>query len=342
MHLQGHLLYIDITQVCGIGCTFCMYANRHKSGISMKLTESARKNLSTLINSPDVKRISISGEGEPLNNATVFHEILGLSEGKKCFEFITSGFYPHQNLEEFYETTNQIVLHNGDSCNIRLSSDSHHIEKVKWRAHGFSLDYALRCMPSGLSFSFRSIDTDRYFTRKYLVSELAAWGIEARAEPHSILEDRLIVGDCDYSIDYKNLVHPDPSTPAGYMDMLSYVQAIESKINKRFTFGSLNNHPKTNGMDVTIKPNGDVYLYGIKNHHMGNIHFDQIDWFHLEKHVHENKLINALYTQPLTDLLLKIENTELLQSIIEKVNNPYWLVKELMNHSGMLEQWGAT
>lgn len=25
MHLQGHLLYIDITQICGIGCAFCMY-----------------------------------------------------------------------------------------------------------------------------------------------------------------------------------------------------------------------------------------------------------------------------------------------------------------------------
>lgn len=27
MDLQGHLLYIDLTQICGIGCAFCMYAD---------------------------------------------------------------------------------------------------------------------------------------------------------------------------------------------------------------------------------------------------------------------------------------------------------------------------
>ena len=115
MHLQGHLLYIDITQICGIGCAFCMYADKHKAGISMELSTLARENLARLINAPEVKRISISGEGEPLNNAKVFHEILGLSEGGKSFEFITSGFYPHDRMEEFYETTNQIVLDNGDT-----------------------------------------------------------------------------------------------------------------------------------------------------------------------------------------------------------------------------------
>lgn len=124
MDLQGHLLYIDITQICGIGCAFCMYADKHKAGISMELSTLARENLARLINAPEVKRISISGEGEPLNNVKVFHEILGLSEGGKCFEFITSGFYPHDKMADFYDTTNRIVLGNGDVCNIRLDRKS--------------------------------------------------------------------------------------------------------------------------------------------------------------------------------------------------------------------------
>ena len=130
MDLKGHLLYIDITQICGIGCAFCMYADKHKTGMSMELSSLARENLAALINAPDVKRISISGEGEPLNNARVFHEILELSQGGKRFEFITSGFFPHEKMAEFYDTTNRIVLSRGDTCNIRLSSDSHHIDKV--------------------------------------------------------------------------------------------------------------------------------------------------------------------------------------------------------------------
>lgn len=341
MDLQGHLLYIDITQICGIGCAFCMYADKHKAGMSMELSTLARENLAKLINAPEVKRISISGEGEPLNNAKVFHEILELSEGGKCFEFITSGFFPHDKMEDFYDDIERIVSSNGDTCNIRLSADSHHIEKVKWRAHGFSLDYLQRRRPAGLSFSFRSIDTDREFTRRYLIGELASWGVEASIEPCSVLEDVLVVGDERYGIDYKNLVHPAPDTVPGYLDLRGYIEAIESKVNKRFTFGSLNLSPQANGMDVTVKPNGDVYLYGIENQRLGNIHFDRFCWQRLAAHVQETPLVRALYTQPLTELLGRLGNTDLLRSIVAKANNPYWLVKELACHPGLLEQWEA-
>lgn len=339
MDLQGHLLYIDVTQICGIGCAFCMYADKHNTGMSMELSTLARENLARLINAPEVKRVSISGEGEPLNNVKVFHEILGLSEGGKCFEFITSGFFPHDKMAAFYEATDRIVSGNGDTCNIRLSADSHHIEKVKWRAHGFSLDFLLRRRPSGLRFSFRSIDTDRDFTRGYLIGELASWGIEARIESRSILEDVLVVSDERYSIDYKNLVHPAPDTPLGYLNLEGYIKAIESKVNKRFTFGSLNQPPLANGMDVTVKPNGELYLYGIENQRLGNIHFDQIDWQRLATYVRETPLIRTLYTLPLTELLARLENSEVLRSAVVKVNNPYWLVKELAGHAGLLEQW---
>jgi hypothetical protein len=61
----------------------------------------------------DVKRISIGEEGEPLNNATFFHENIDLSKGGRCFEFINSGFLPHVNLKDFYETTNQLGSSNG-------------------------------------------------------------------------------------------------------------------------------------------------------------------------------------------------------------------------------------
>ena len=337
MELQGHLLYIDITQICGIGCSFCMYADKHMSGVSMELSTQARENIAALINAPSVKRISISGEGEPLNNANVFHKILGLSNGGNRFEFITSGFFPHARMADFYDETDRIVTSNGDTCNIRLSADSHHIEKIRWRAHGFSLDYLQRRQPSGLSFSFRSIDTDRHFTRRYLTQELLRWNIEADIIELGPLEDVLVVGQQRFSIDYKNLVHPAVGTSDSYLDMHGYIAAIEMKVNKHFTFGSLNQSPQANGMDVTIKPNGDVYLYGIETQCLGNMHFDRLDWASLQAQLLRNPLARALYTQPLIELLARLENPDLVHSIITRVNNPYWLVKELANHDGMLQ-----
>lgn len=49
----------------------------------------------------------------------------------------------------------------------------------------------------------------------------------------------------------------------------------------------------------------------------------------------------GIRTQPLTELLTRLDNTELLRSIIANANNPYWLVKELAGHAGLLEQWDA-
>lgn len=100
MLFQGHLLYIDITQICGIGCAFCIYADKHKAGISIELSTLARDNLSRLINTPEVERISISGEGEPLNNAKVFHEISGCPKVVSASNSSSVG-YKHDKLEEF-------------------------------------------------------------------------------------------------------------------------------------------------------------------------------------------------------------------------------------------------
>lgn len=193
----------------------------------MELSTLARENLAVLINAPSVKRISISGEGEPLNNAKVFHEILNLSNGMKRFEFITSGFLPHAQMADFYDETDRIIA-NGDTCNIRLSADSHHIEKVKWRAHGFSIDYLQRRQPR-LSFSFRSIDTDRYFTRQYLIQELQHWGIQADIIELGPLEDVLMVMEQRCSIDYKNLVHPATGTSGGISTCTATLQPLRPR-----------------------------------------------------------------------------------------------------------------
>ncbi|KQV83925.1 radical SAM protein [Massilia sp. Root351] len=337
MKLTGHLLYIDITQICGIGCGFCMYADKHARGQSMVLDELSYANLATLINDPEVKRISVSGEGEPLNNIATFHEILRLSEGGKAFEFITSGFLPHDQLERFYHATNEIVAGNGDTCNIRLSADSYHVAKVRHRAHGFSVGYALGQRPEALRFSFRSVDTDRAFTRNYLVEELAAHGHAARIRAESALGDMLLADSTEFGIEYKNHVHPQVLMPGEFLDFYRYIDAIEARYGKRFTLGSLNRFPQDNGMDVTVKPDGQVYFYGAEHIVLGNIHADRIDWRDLRQRLLDDRLLNALYSTPIVNLLDRISDKEAVRHAVARANNPYWVVKELVKVDGLLE-----
>ena len=338
MKMSGHLLYVDTTQICGIGCAFCMYADKHKQGVSMTLSGRARDNLSTLINSEGVKRISISGEGEPLNNIEVFHQILALSSGGNSFEFITSGFFPHELLTDFYDKTNSILSERGDVCNIRLSADSYHIDKIKSRPHAFSLSYWSDRRPSALTFSFRSVEVDREFTRDYLLSELEKRSIFGKVCSRGALEDELLIDDASFWIDYKNVVNPSEFTPNGFMNLYEYVQAIEGRIGKRFTLGSLNAAHLENGMDVTVKPSGDVYFYGVENICLGNIHSDVFDWDLLAERVVSTPLINSLYTRPFLELVENLSDIEVAQSLIQKVNNPYWLIKELARHDGLLDR----
>ena len=58
MNLNGHLLYLDITQRCGVDCSFCMYADKHRNGINFQMSDTASQNLRALINDPSVKRVS--------------------------------------------------------------------------------------------------------------------------------------------------------------------------------------------------------------------------------------------------------------------------------------------
>lgn len=331
MILENHLLYIDITQICGIGCTFCMYSDKHKVNVSMDLTEKAKKNIKNLLNSSSLKRVSISGEGEPLNNIKNFKEILNLSKGDISFEFITSGFIPHEKLAAFYDDINGITIKNNDTCNIRLSSDSYHIAKIKHKPHGFSIKYLLEKNPNNISFSFRSIDTDKKFTRSYLLSELERLDIKGRIEIVNTLEDKLFVGNKEFNIDYKNLVNPHLLI-GEYLNLESYIKAIEEKTGKVFTLGSINKKPLNNGMDITIKPNGDIFFYGIENIRLGNIHSDDVTLDLLSEKLKSNHFFRTLYTTPFIEIIDQLSTNPDVKKIIEKTNNPYWIIKEIFNY----------
>ena len=337
MKLTDHLLYIDITQICGIGCSFCMYSDKHKGGINLTLTEKSKKNLKGLINDNAVKRISISGEGEPLNNIETFHNILDFSHKENEFEFISSGFLPKELMYKFFIDTNNILLKSKSRCNIRISSDSYHLEKIKHRSHGLSIDWFIKNPKSLLSFSFRSIDTDKEFTRNFLVTEAMKFGYHAKIKEVNNLTDEIIINEnYVFKIDYKNLVKPENIENNNFLDLKEYIKEIEIKTNKKFTLGRIN--VENNGMDVTIKPDGSIFFYGIENIKLGNINLDDIDWGDLEDHVKNNKLINNLYRIPFMDLIKPMKNNLILNEIVRRNNNPYWVMKELEMYPDILKE----
>lgn len=336
MKLENHLIYLDITQICEIGCEFCMYSDKHMVRDHLVLTDKAKQNISNLINHKEIKKVSISGEGEPLNNIKAFKEILSLSKGGIAFEFITSGYISNDKLLELYHDVNNLITKNGDTCNIRLSTDSYHISKINNKPHAISIKYLLDNNLTNITVSFRSIDIDKKFTRDYLKKEFALLGMQSDLRVIDTLEDNIIVNNKKFQIDYRNLVKPTFLKDKKYMTLAEYVEAKEQKLNKTFTLGNINKKPSSNGLGITIKPNGDVYFYGIDNNKLANIHIDILDIDFFKEIVKNNKLINTLYTKPFMNLMDKISINDDVKQLIRNANNPYWVIKEIMLYDKFL------
>ena len=181
-----------------------------------------------------------------------------------------------------------------------------------------------------MTFSFRSIDIDKEFTRNYLQEELKLLGIKSKILINDELEDSIIVHNKKLQIDYKNLVKPTFLKDIKYMTLSEYIKAKEKKLNKVFTLGNVNPKALLNGMGITIKPNGDIYFYGIDCNLLANINFNTLDIDFFKNIVLRDKLINTLYTIPFMQLMDKISINEDVKKLIKDANNPYWIIKEVM------------
>ena len=165
--------------------------------------------------------------------------------------------------------------------------------------------------------------------RKFLVDQAKEFGLKAKIEEKTELDDVLHIEGFCLGIDYKNLVNPYQCSREDYTPLEEYVKAIERKYRKPFTLGSVNSFPNLNGLDISVKPNGDVLLYGLEVRTVGNIHQDDISIEYLGRMVEEDPLFRTFYSVPFLDLIAIISDDAESHEIIKKVNNPYWIVKSL-------------
>ncbi len=326
-----HLIYIDVTQICHVGCDFCMYKNERKNGNSLILNDLSKKNIKSIINHDNILKTVISGEGEPLNNMGTVFEIFSLSNGNNIFEFITSAYISPKKLNYFFLKIDNILIKNHDFCNIRISIDRYHVSKI----HPKSYEYILLAIKNkyfkNLKFSFRSVDTDRLFIRDYINKIINKQKISIVNIIEDVFLDLFIIDENNQiSIEYKNLVMPYNVNSKDYMSIYEYVQLKSSKNKRPFTLGNQIESCVKNGLDITIKPNGNIIFYGVDSEIIGNINEQTITLQDIQNFCKNNKLIKFLRSYPMEKLLNNISNNEELRSIVDFSNNPYWIIKNML------------
>lgn len=332
MYLNGHILYFDITNVCKVGCEFCMYKKeRKKPEMSLHLNRISSENIHRLINHPGTDCIFISGEGEPFSNEFTLKQILNLSKGGKKFQIVTNGLWEKSSVPERFHELNRIAQKNDDQYTVRLSIDSYHSHKIGLECYKQFFDFIESSSDEvpNVSLAIRGLVEDKSYIRKLISKIILKLKINHELREISILEDELSIKNTTIHINYKNLVNPYILGRCNPFKLGDYIIAIEKKCKKTFTLGNLNTIKGNKGLNLTIKPDGDIFFYGAEIHPYGNVFTDRLGIKRFTKIVNENPLIKTLYTFPFYDLINKLRKNPELSNRIDEINNPYWIIKGL-------------
>jgi len=327
MRLHRHLVYIDVTSHCDMACDFCMYRkSRGGEAKHLTLSERALANMAGIINHPAVDQVVVSGEGEPFSNLSTVRTICKLSAGCRRITFVTNGNWIAADTNRLFEL-HDMAASKDDSYCVRVSLDSYHLKQVGIEAYAtITAAFCANQMPC-LSMAFRSLLEEKELTRGTVREMMQLIGRRCEIVEVSSLEDRVKIGHVTLPIAYKNMVWPDISAGARPVPMEEYIKCLEQHYARPFTFGYLGAPSGVKGLDITVKPDGGVFLYGIELCEWGNVHESTVAVEELVSRVVADRLVVALYTIPFSRVLSRLEEHAGLKRLIRQVNNPFWLLK---------------
>ncbi len=319
-----------------------MYSkDRSRNKRELHLNETSRANLSTLINDPGTSHIIISGEGEPFNNYPTLMELLALSKGDRYYQIITHGNWNGKNIYPQLAELHEHAKQHGDRYSMRFSFDSDHITQVGNERYKEILYVASQLNSHMLNviIALRSLIEEKQQVRNTLRNYLHEMNISFKMIPESELDDAIVFPNgATVNVNYKNIVNPGKLYGRKAFPMIEYIESLERKYGKQFTFGNMAAKRAPNGLDLTVKPEGDVLFYGIEIQSFENIFQGKLDMKYYQDTVRNNPILHLLYTIPFKDILRRLSQNPKLAKELTDINNPFWVVKKFWReHRSELE-----
>lgn len=330
MNLENHLLYIDVTNQCNLNCNFCMYKIERKSTpLNLELNYSSKKNISKIINDPTTERLILSGEGEPFNNLKAIIDILYLSGGNKRIQIITNGLWIlSKKSDKIISQLNKLSILKKDKYQIRISCDSFHIKKIGESNYKKIIEKIINGIKDNekIDICFRSIIEEKNEILKTFKNRFISKEYNVSFNNISNLETDIVLDNyIKLNIIFKNMINIDNVNGINTFD--SYIDSLENIYNKPFTLGHLKKG--ANGMDITIKPNGDLFYYGAEIYPFFNISIDNINIKKLTQTIENNIILYSVYTKPFKNIVTCLKKYEPFEKLILSTNNPYWIIKKI-------------
>lgn len=320
-----HLLYILITDLCNVNCSFCMCKDM-KNRDNLILSKMTKENLERLIFK--TYKVGISGQGEPFMNPKTILDILDLKGGNINFQIATSGNLPRNKLIRLIRNMEDIIRKHNNFLDIRLSFDRFHLGGLKYNNFLFFINYFIK-EKTNLTLSFRSLTTDKILFKNYLGNVL---GMNHKFELEDLtsLNSQLKIRNKLFPIEFQSIVNPNKVNIKDIYTLENYIKLLEGRSNKKFTFGNLTTKNKP-GLDLTINPNGDLFFYGLECEKIGNIHQNHITYREIKKFISQNQFYSTFIKVPFLNILKELRKEKQFSSVIDNINNPYWIIRNLYN-----------
>lgn len=329
-----HLLYIDITSRCSVGCSFCMYRSKHVRGQDLVLDSGMTRCLERLINHDDVSAVVISGEGEPFLNKAAMQAILDCSQGNQNFQLLTSGAWADQ--ERTLKHLGAEATRRGDRVQVRISIDRFHAQKISLDVHASLISAALRI--DGITVAVRSIVDDQSFLCDYLPDVLRLAGVESTYRSQGPLDGEFSTAAGRISVSYKQPVSPEAAQITSALSVDEYMDALSEKYNRPFTLGNMRACGPKTGLDITVKPDGSIYHYGAEFQRFGSLERG-VTIESLANEVKSHPWLRKLYNRPFSEILGYLRMDDGARAVIDAANCPYWVVRS-MSHESLREALG--
>tara|TARA_Y100000310_G_scaffold305920_1_gene346609 strand:- start:1991 stop:3001 length:1011 start_codon:yes stop_codon:yes gene_type:complete len=285
----------------------------------------AKANIEAL--TADCYKIGISGQGEPLLNQKAILDVLSLPGANRRFDIMTSGNIPTSEFSDFMLRINDVAAHNNDHCNVYLSIDEYHIDRLQHENLANAIDLCLQEDLRFVDVAIRSITTNKQFVREYVEDTLGSnhslcWSKETPLR-HVVAIDNYKVG-----VHFRNIVGSPERAANDLYSVEKYISLLERNAGRPFKFGSLATSDRV-GLNITIDPNGDVFFYGLEFEPLGNIYRDTLDQSTIKTSLVENELYSILLQVPFLDVLAVLREDPQMSDLIDKVNSPYWIIRSL-------------
>ncbi|WP_182922449.1 SMC-Scp complex subunit ScpB [Pedobacter planticolens] len=274
-------------------------------------------------------KVCISGEGDPLAAWENLLTIIESGPENINYELITSSFWNMQRTRRLLETLSRICEAKNCTLAYRISIDQFHAKEINRDVLEILISIFVKQKLSNASLQIRSITGQEKYVFDRLQGILQSKNIQYDITKLSEIDYKLNTNCLQIKLQFKPTVLPSNFDYLDEWPIDRYIDFLEKSRNTEFHIGLLNNSMENPVFDTTINPDGTVVLYGAEPFVLGNITKEVFTYELLKQRVLMNKNLTDLISARFIDLVNMWRSDSKQAELIEKVNNPFWLIRNL-------------